>query len=398
MSPARILYVITDLETGGVPLHLHRLVRSLDRSRFEPLVVSLSKPGPVTELLADDGVPTDTCRAAHALDLGALWRLRRIMLRFRPDLVHALLFHANMATRLVGPLAGVPGRRIINEIQTVEIERTWHLVLDQLTHSLCRCEIGNSPAVVNHLVQRGGLPPEHLVCITGGIDPRRFQGLAPAQRSEWNIPAEAKLLLWVGRMDPVKRLGDLLEAFAQLTLEPPPHLLLVGDGPERDRVETQVSQRGLDKRVHLIGFRTDVPALLAAADVFALPSLTEGLPNALLEAMATGLPVVACAVPGCTDLIDNLINGLLVPPACPQALAGALARLLDDPALASRLGQAARRKVLREYTQAACHQGYLALYERILSSPDLTLPNRRLRTWGTFPPGSTGRTDKGAAS
>ena len=364
--PARILYVITDLDTGGVPLHLHRLVTSLDRSRFDPLVVSLSPPGAVSELLERDGVPTAACGAAHALDLTALWRLGRIIRRFRPDLVHALLFHANIATRLVAPPAGVPRRRIINEIQTVEIERTWHLVVDQLTHPLCRCEIGNSPAVVEHLVRRGGIPREHLVCIPGGIDPRRFTDVTPADRSEWNIPPHAKLILWVGRMDPVKRLGDLVEAFSRLNVNAPLHLLLVGDGPERARVEAQIRRPGLEQRVHLPGFRSDVPALLAAADLFAFPSLTEGLPNALLEAMASGLPVVAGAVPGCAELIDNLINGLLVAPASPEALARGITRLLDDAVLASRLGRAARAKVLDSYTQAACHRRYTALYEQAL--------------------------------
>ena len=121
--PARILYLITDLETGGVPLHLFRLVTHLDRQRFDPRVVSLGRPGPVREMLEQRGVPTSTCDAGHALDFLALWRLRRIVRGFAPDLIHALLFHANIAARLVGPAAGVSPARIINEIQTVEMDQ-----------------------------------------------------------------------------------------------------------------------------------------------------------------------------------------------------------------------------------------------------------------------------------
>ena len=119
---ARLLYVITDLKRGGVPLHLHRLVRSLDRRRFEPLVISLAPRGPVTDLIEREGIPTAALNARHAGDFRVLWRLYRAIGRFRPDLIHALLLHANVAARLVGPPAGVPPSRIITEIQTVEAE------------------------------------------------------------------------------------------------------------------------------------------------------------------------------------------------------------------------------------------------------------------------------------
>ncbi|UCG32235.1 MAG: glycosyltransferase [Phycisphaerales bacterium] len=374
MSAARILYVITDLETGGVPLHLYRLATSLDRTRFDPLVVSLAPPGPVSAMLEADGVPTHACGARGPLDLAALWRLRRIIRRFQPDLIHALLFHANIAVRLVGRLPGVPRDRIITEIQTVEIERPWHLIVDQLTHGLCRCQIGNSPAVIDHLVHRAALPRDFLVCIPGGVDPARFQNVIPADRSAWEIPPPARLLIWVGRMDPIKGLDYLLEALVLLPTDPPTHLLLVGDGPERSRTEVRADRLGLRHRVHFTGFRQDIPALLAAADLFVFPSLTEGMPNALLEAMAAGLPVIACDVPGCRELIDNTVNGFLVPPRSSPAIAGAVARLLAQPVLARRLGQAASRAVLRHYSQHVCHANYAALYAQILGQPNSHLP------------------------
>jgi glycosyltransferase involved in cell wall biosynthesis len=367
MGAARILYVITDLETGGVPLHLHRLVTSLDRTRFDPLVVSLAAPGPVSAMLEADGIPTRACGARGPLDLIALWRLCRLIRRCQPDLIHALLFHANIAARLVGRLAGFPGERIITEIQTVEIERPWHLILDQLTHGLCHCQIGNSPAVIDHLVRRAALPREFLVYIPGGVDPARHQNVIPADRFSWEIPPPAKLLIWVGRMDPVKGLDHLLEALALLPADPSTHLLLVGDGPERSPTKARADRLGLSHRVHFTGFREDIPALLAAADLFVFPSLTEGMPNALLEAMAAGLPVVACDVPGCRDLIDNQLNGCLVPPGSPPAMAAALAHLLADPLLARRLGQEARRTVLRDYSQELCHANYADLYDQILA-------------------------------
>ncbi len=368
--PARILYLITDLETGGVPLHLLRLAAHLDRDRFDPRVVCLGRSGPVSDMLERQGVPTCSCDADHALDFAALWRLRRLIRGFAPDLIHALLFHANIASRLVGPGAGVPPARIINEIQTVEIERRWHLMVDQLTCNRCRMEIGNSSAVVEHLCQVGGIPAEHLECIPGGVDPARFDGVTAKPRAEIGVPTSVPLIIWVGRMDPVKRVPDLIKALALIDSKPAPHLLLVGDGPERDRIVSHVARLGLDDRVHLLGTRSDIPELLAAADVFAFPSMTEGMPNALLEAMAARLAIVACDVPGCRDLARHDKEALLVPPASPECLARALQRLIVDPHLAGRLGAAARDRVLKSYSQSACHQRYTALYSRLLGDPN----------------------------
>lgn len=371
--PARILYVITDLQTGGVPLHLHRLATQLDPSEFEPLVLSLAPPGPVADLLERDGVPTASCLARGPLDFPALLRLRRIIKRFDPHLVHSLLFHANIAMRLVGPLAGIPVRLLINEIQTVEIHRRWHLAVDHLTHTLCRLQVGNSTAVVHHLCQQAGIPPEHLLHIPGGIDVTLYDRPQPIPRSQLRVPHGAPLILWVGRMDPVKRLNDLLHALRTINLHPPPHLVLVGDGPERHALDTLASRLGLNQRVHQIGFRSDVPALLATADAFALPSLTEGMPNALLEAMASRLPVVACDVPACREVIRNGIEGLLVAPASPQQLSNALRTVLNDEAYAQRLGQAARARVLAAFSQHASHQRYLELYRNALAKPNIAL-------------------------
>lgn len=376
--PARILYLITDLQTGGVPLHLHRLATQLDPSEFEPLVLSLAPPGPVTDLLERDRVPTASCLARGPLDLRALLRLRRIIKRFDPHLVHSLLFHANIAMRLVGPLAGIPSRLIINEIQTVEIQRRWHLAVDHLTHTLCRLQVGNSIAVVNHLCQQAGIPHEHLLHIPGGIDATLYDRPRPVQRSQLHVPDRAPLILWVGRMDPVKRLNDLLHALHGIRLDPPPHLVLVGDGPERHAIDTLASQLRLRQRVHQIGFRSDVPALLATADAFALPSLTEGMPNALLEAMASRLPVVACDIPACREVIRHGIDGLLVAPASPQQLSGALRTALNDKACAQRLGQAARARVLSLFSQQASHQRYLQLYRAVLAKPNNTLTSNPL--------------------
>ena len=134
--PIRVLMLITDLKTGGVPLHVYRLATSLDRDEFDVRVACLSPPGDVAAMLNDAGIRTFGCGARAQWDARALWRLARFVRGERPELIHAFLFHANTAACLIGPLVGVSSRRIITEIQTVEIDRRWHLAVGSLTSRL----------------------------------------------------------------------------------------------------------------------------------------------------------------------------------------------------------------------------------------------------------------------
>lgn len=343
--PIRITYLITDLEVGGVPLHLYRLATRLPRDRFDVRVISLADIGPVGRMMQEAGVPVSGCKARSVMDVRALWRLAGLLVRSRPDLVHSLLFHANMAARIVGPLVGIGPRRIICEIQTVEIERRWHLRLDGLTCRLCRCEVGNSPSVVDHLRRRAYIPSARLRCEWGAVDVDGIAAAQPIPRSELGWPADGPIILWVGRLDPVKGFEEMLAAFRVVSSRSRASLVIVGDGPYRPHVERLVREHGLAGRVVLMGCRKDVSRLLRSADLFLMSSRTEGLPNALLEAMAAGLGIVATNVPGCRDLIVNGRTGLLAPSGSAQGIAERLLALLDDATMARRLGLEARKWV-----------------------------------------------------
>ncbi|MBN1342360.1 MAG: glycosyltransferase [Phycisphaerae bacterium] len=345
----RVLILITDLKTGGAPLHVHRLVTSLDRTAFDVRVACLAPPGDVSPMLQEAGIPTFACGAAGPWDARALCRLRRLIRRQKPDILHAFLFHANVAASVIGPLAGVPIHRIITEIHTVEIERNWHLTLGGMLCRRCRCVVGISPSVVEHLHRRASIPRSRLRIIPGGVNVDRFANAVPVDRASIGLPLEAKLLIWTGRLDPVKGLDDLVKATTMLN-DAGVHLALAGQGQYEATIRRCIEEAGLGERIHLLGRRDDVPRLLAAANVFVFPSRTEGLPTALLEAMAAGLPIVTTDVPGCRDLIINEQTGLLVPPQSPQRLAEAIRRVLDDVDLAKRLGREAARHVAERYS------------------------------------------------
>ena len=372
VADAKILYVITDLHVGGVPLHLHRLALAMRQRGFRPAVVSLAGIGPVGAVMQRDGIEVIACQARGGWDVRVIPRLARLLHSRRPDIVHSLLFHANLASRLAARLAGFDAARLICEIQTVEVERRWHLWLDRLTCRACRCTVGNSASVVEHLATAAGIPRSRLRFIRGGIDPGPWQAAGPASRAALGVPDGAGLLLWVGRLDPVKGLESLIDAVASLRRTHDVYLLLAGEGAHRGALTARVTATALGDRVRFLGVHDDVPALLKAADAFVLPSQTEGLPNALLEAMAAGCPIVATDVPGCRDLVTHEREGLLVPFGDRDALAAALARLLDDRPFARRLAAQAARSASESWHLSATHDAYARLYAEALSPPTLS--------------------------
>ncbi len=359
------MYVITDLEVGGVPLHLCCLATSMHELGHVVRVVSLSPPGPVSEKIAQAGIEVGFCDARSVARVGALLRLRREIVQFQPEIIHSFLFHANIACRLTAPLAGVSRNKLICEIQTVEIERRWHLTVDRWTHRLCRMEIGNSQSVIDHLHHEAGLPESWLLLVRGGVDVERFDRAEPIRKSKLNAEGSDSLLAWVGRLDPVKGLDDLLRALAIVRQRFASHLVLVGDGPERSRLEELATELDLAKCVSFVGVREDVPEILKACDVFVFPSQTEGMPNALLEAMAAGCAIVCTDVPGNRDLITDSHTGLTVPAGDPDAFADAVVKLLANRDLSDRLGAAASAVARESFDSKSVTARYLEIYDTI---------------------------------
>ncbi|MBI4717767.1 MAG: glycosyltransferase [Planctomycetes bacterium] len=366
-----ILYVITDLERGGVPLHLLRLATEMTGRGRTVAVVSLARPGPVADMLRDRRIAVHGCNAAGGWDVRVLPRLARIVTELRPRLVHSLLFHANLAARWAARRAGLPPACVVCEIQTVEVERRWHLLVDRCTHRGCRFTIGNSPAVLDHLARRAGIPRSRQRLVRGGIDPAALASTPSVDRGTLPVSTVAPLVFWAGRLDPVKGLDTLVQAFRVVAAHTPAHLLLAGDGPIRPALERWITGACMNERVHLLGMRRDVPALLKAADVFAFPSRTEGLPNALLEAMAAGCPVVATDVPGCRELVRHDQTGLLVPCGDYSTLAVSILRLLRDRPYARRLAAAAEEAVARDWHIRGTFDAYAAIYDEILADTPL---------------------------
>ena len=337
----RVLYVINDLARAGAETQLVELVRRLDRAAFEPRIVMLKSRNAFTQELEEAGVPVTALARRGWWDFGVVSRLAHEVEQFRPDIVHAWLFLANLVSALA--VRREPGRRLILS-QRCSYEATAGPFLRRVarwSHGRADRLIVNSRAALEEEVAAGH-PRPRLVYIPNGATL-----LGTAATPPPDAPA-GPLVVSVGQLERIKGHHVLLQAWRRIQEHTPhSHLLLVGSGPRRGDLQEQARALALERSVTFAGFRAPIAPLIAAADVFVQPSMTEGMPNAILEAMALARPVVASAVGGIPDLIDDGVTGLLVPPSDAEALATAVTRLLTDRALAARLGEAAARAAER---------------------------------------------------
>lgn len=314
-----VAFCITELDPGGAERALYEIVTRLAPSDWKVRVYCL---GPETELsrkLQDRGIDTICLGARRASDIGVLFRLARELKAFRPAVLQTFLFHANIVGRLAGWWAGVPV--ILSGLRVAEKEKRWHLWLDRWTNGLVKRNVCVSEGVRQFAHQIGGLPADKLCVIPNGVDAERFANATPADLSPFGVPASAWTLVTVGRLMPQKGQDDLIEAVAPLMHEHPDlHLLIVGEGPERARLTQLASTLRVNSQVHLPGWQLDVPGILKGCQAFVLPSRWEGMPNALLEAMASGLPCIATNVEGVGELWGSGESENLVTPGDVTAL------------------------------------------------------------------------------
>lgn len=360
-------------EVGGAERQTEALARMLLARGHQVMVLTRQLGGlPPREVL--DGVPV--VRAIRTVELGPLFGLTyilsvaRFLLAHRRDwdvihVTHAYLdaFAAVLTRRLHGlPVVVRPAcAGYYGDLARLGRFRVWPLfpVLDGLTtraviRTIARADafIANSTELREELI-RAGFPAERIVRVPNGVDLNHFRpdpvGRSPEGRRRLGLPA-GPLLAFAGRLDPQKGLHTLLAAVQPLLAgDGETRLLVMGDGPQRPELEQAVRRASLSARILFRGLVRDVAPYLRACDIFVFPSVGEGMPNALLEALASGLPCVASAIGGCTDIVTDGETGLLVPPGDAAAFRGALERLLQSPELRERLGAAARASVVSRF-------------------------------------------------
>ena len=388
MTQTPVLHIITRLIVGGAQENTMLTADLLDPERWDVDVVSGPQTGPEGSLIEEArarGVPLtiepNLVREVNPVkDLLALLALYRHIRRGRYAVVHTHSGKAGMLGRWAAWLARVP--IVIHTVHGWSHHERQHLLarrvfilLEQLTAPITDKLIVVSPRNTEKGLADGIGSPDKYVTIRSGIDLDRFRTPSrprQAVRAELDVPQDAPVVGTVTRLSPQKAPLDFVKAVARLPSQRPNvHFVMVGDGPLRAEVEAEIRAQGLSERVHLTGLRRDVPDLMHSFDVFALSSLWEGLPRVLPQAMAAGLPIVATAVDGNAEAVNDDLNGFLTPPGDPQAFAEALLTLLEDPALAARMGQAGLDRV-DEFGARKMVRDIAALYEELLNQKGLT--------------------------
>lgn len=373
------LLLLTDtpiLASGGSERFLRQLLLGLDPRRYSIDVVQLC-PRPA-DATGSNTLPTQPqvrleywpVDAVYGARGRALYReLRRRLLRGDYDLVQSQHEKSDLLCALL-PRGPADARRISNRRDTGFQKSTRLRLAFGLLNRRFDALVGPADAVLQQVRQHEGGVRCPTTCIPNGVDTERFRPLPQAERqaarAALQLDPDTFVFVCVARLVEVKRHCDLLRAYARIGHEArPSQLWLVGDGPLRGLLEQQARDAGIADAVRFLGERPDVGALLPLCDAFVLASRTEGMSNAVLEAMACGLPAVATAVGGQAEVVEDGVTGLLVPAQSPVRLAFALEELLHAPARSHQMGRHARQRALEQFSLHSMVQQFEQLHQRV---------------------------------
>ena len=378
------MLVITDTDLvlrGGSERFLTNLLEGLDPDRFLVDIVQLDQGNCGDGLQA---IPISRpnlrleyrpVRAVYDLASWRVWReLRARIVRGDYDLIQSQHEKSDLLCALLpdGPL------RISNRRDTGFQKGLMLRALFLLLNHRFDLVLAPAQAILTQLIQHEGVDPARTHCLPNGVDCARFMpwpdaldnpghnATRNAQRQAHALPPQRYLFGCAARMVPIKRHRDLIDAFADVArVHPQASLVLIGRGPLEVDLRQRVAGLGLSDRVIFHGEEPDMPSLLPLLDVFVLVSSTEGMSNAILEAMACGLPTIASAVGGNGELVENGLTGFLVPPCAPDQIALAMGELLSHEELGRRMGCQARRRALATFSLPGMIAGYSALYQTV---------------------------------
>ena len=380
-QPPLIVHIVFALKTGGLENGLVNLINRTSPERYRHAIICLTESDEFAQRLKPK-VPIYALGQQPGQDWGCYWRLWRRLRQLRPALVHT----RNLATLEMQLLtACLPGVKRVHGEHGRDIydlhgrNYKYRLLRRFMVHWVHRY-ICVSQDLERWLIDQVGVPAVKVEQIYNGVDQQSFQPLSPQAPASRDIPedwiSEKKWLVGsVGRLAEVKNHQLLLAALAEVLRQAPTlreriALLLVGDGPLKLMLQERVRELGLERQVHFFGDSDNVGPLLRRMNVFVLPSLGEGLSNTLLEAMASGIAVIATRVGGNPELVRHGDNGLLVDEQSPQELADALRQLQADSELTRHMGQQGLQRVCADFHWDVCLARYLSVYDRLLGLDD----------------------------
>ena len=376
-----IVHLIHQLGVGGLENGLINLINQMPPERYRHAIVCLKDFSSICERIKVPGVQIISLNKHEGKDWRHYLRLYRTLKQLHPTLIHTRNL-ASLEGQLLAAVAGIK-LRVHSEHGRDTLEAAGKNTKQTLLRQLLRPFVGHFIAVsrdLQHwLIDSIGASPERVTQINNGVDSLQFHprlGPAAAVGPPHFLCEDAFVIGSVGRMVALKDFTSLVRAFVLLAADgrwPRLRLMILGDGPCRGPCLALLQEAGLSDQAWLPGAREDIAQLMRSMDLFVLPSLTEGSSNTILEAMASGLPVVATAVGGNVALVQPGKTGTLVAPMAPELLAGAIAEYCRTPSMAERHGARARREVLSRYSLPAMADGYLAVYDALVASGNRAL-------------------------
>lgn len=370
----RVVHVIKAVGIAGAERHLITLLSGLRSSGIDAMIVIVVQPNipmqDYVQALGEHGIPAQTIPIRHHADVGLLLRLRHLLVDLKPDIVHTHLIHADLYGTLAARWAGVPV--IISSKHNDDAFRYRKPVaaFNRYLWKMTDAGIAISDSVASFSIRVEGAKPEKVYRIHYGIDtgekPHDRKQAKRALQAELQLPADSLLIGMVCRLIEQKGVRYGLEAFGERVKQyPQAHLLIAGQGQQREWLETQSRAAGLEKQVHFLGWRKDAPALMAGLDILLAPSLWEGFGLVLLEAMAQQTPIIASAVSAIPEVVVDRETGLLVPPRDVKTLSAALDELLKDAALRQHMGLMGRDRLESVFDAKRMVKETIALYHTV---------------------------------
>jgi glycosyltransferase involved in cell wall biosynthesis len=371
--PRRVFFLVDSLDIGGSESQAVELALRLPRARYIVTLGCLRMQGPLLTRLQGSGISVVEFHPRGGIDSlrGAwqLFRLAKFLSRERFDVVHTHDLWSNLMGVPAAFLARVPviisSQRDLSHLPWYRGKRTVWL---RRIRSLSSMVLANANPIREQLIQEGHLRPEKVRVVHNGVEVEKFNRTSCDSHIVFANAGGGTRIVLVGNMtSEVKGHRVLINAAAIIVREfQDVRFVLVGDGSYRKQFEAQVGELGLEKHFLFLGRREDVPEILAACDIAVLPSKTEGLPNALLEYLAAGLPTVASNVGGNAEIVKDGVTGLLVPPDNAELLATAVLRFLRDSDLAGRLGQSGTEHVRQTFSFERLVEQTEGLYSELL--------------------------------
>lgn len=372
-----VVHIIYSLGTGGLENGLVNIINRTPPGRYRHAIICLTTSGTFAQRITFPGVQIVELHKQPGHDIAMYWRLWRALRTLRPAIVHSRNLAA-LETQIIGLC--FPGVKRVHgehgrDITDIDGSNWKYSLLRKALRPLIHCYIAVSVDLAHWLAHSIGVKAEKIRQIYNGVDQSQFH---PGEHTHQPVfpdnflPAGESLILGtVGRLAEIKNQSGLLEALEILLRDNPDlknsiRCILVGDGPLRHELEQQIEARGLTDIVWMPGDRSDIPELLLAMDVFLLPSLGEGVSNTVLEAMASGLPVIASDVGGTPELVVPGVTGTLVPVADNYALYLAIKKLLKSADTRIEMGRNARKRVEEKFDWGRAVGEYLAVYDHLL--------------------------------